>query len=189
SRPAVNRGIQPQTPPDRPGRAAGRPGAHRPDPVVDWPGSRGPIAFLPAAGDGAHGAAVRSHRTNLVCRRGHDGLRPTLPPVAPRQVDRLADEAPWTLHAQAKAGEASFFWRARWRAARLWFRLDLFDSSLTVLGRFRCHAAQGTPVQQGFPAGGPSFVPNSVVPRSFVKNLNRRVVRSIMVMPCSSAER
>src|SRR5690606_1246173 len=109
SRPAVNRGIQPQTPPDRPGRAAGRPGAHRPDPVVDWPGSRGPIAFLPAAGDGAHGAAVRSHRTNLVCRRGHDGLRPALPPVAPRQVDRLADEAPWTLHAQAKAGEASFF--------------------------------------------------------------------------------
>src|SRR5690606_27951126 len=66
-------------------------------------------------------------------------------------------------------------------------QVPLFNSSLTVLGRFRCHAAQGTPVQQGFPAGGPSFVPNSVVPRSFVKNLNRRVVRSIMVVPCSSA--
>src|SRR5690606_408320 len=88
------------------------------------------------------GAAVRSHRTNLVCRRGHDGLRPALPPVAPRQVDRLADEAPWTLHAQAKAGEASFFWRARWRAARLWFRLDLFERT-RLFARGKRHRQAG----------------------------------------------
>ena len=85
------------------------------------------VAFLPA-GDGAHGAAVhRSHLAYLVCRRGHDGLRPALPPVAPRQVDGLTDKALGRFTRKLKRVKRLFLWRARWRAARLWFRLDLFE--------------------------------------------------------------